>query len=596
MVCFIVFKTSLSSPLSFHWDHDIYEACPACVRAHELRTCDGKTKVTFEICSRHRDIRDAGTRVESTELFDSVLKDIRTLVHPLYSPVPTFPLATSTSSITATSREDLRKKVKITTAAGHDAVTARGVVTAGEARFTATAAGNGRHTFSGTGDTTPSSSSSRSGEVDLPWPEITYAHGGGCIASPEPEVVLKPKAAVEAMDQYARERLKNITALLDNGVSSSLGPGLDIDIDIDADTTDADAEDTESLLGESTLTSSKCCKDMSSCSSSSMALLLSSDVRAAAAREAQVFLRAEKKRLQACLATSSLAKGLYFKRCNGQWVNAVDDVLVVDEGRGRGRGSQGAGEGEGEGRYVVSGRTGVCSLASDDGVNNHRHRKEEVEEENCRAAVAAGTTKDDQLGSSDTNNPPSHGQVEDEVGAESRPSPPPTRASTPSMTPRDTTATSISPITPGSLKSSSSSSSSHGGAGTLTTTPSSTAGVGLEEVSHRYTSDYDDDDNDDGYGFGYCYGYALLRHDATTHSLMNFPASSSKFIWTGGRAPPPPPPPPPSPDTTETPSFGYLVLQSREQLVRSGQCTEEDLCMTSWVFSRMMTKQAGESA
>jgi hypothetical protein len=40
-------------PLSSHGGQDMYAVCPGCVRAHERRTCDGHTEVTFEFCEKH---------------------------------------------------------------------------------------------------------------------------------------------------------------------------------------------------------------------------------------------------------------------------------------------------------------------------------------------------------------------------------------------------------------------------------------------------------------------------------------------------------------------------------------------------------------
>jgi hypothetical protein len=55
MVFVILFDYTLDVPLFYHWGQDMYEACPSCVRAHELRTCDGETTVSFEICKKHED-------------------------------------------------------------------------------------------------------------------------------------------------------------------------------------------------------------------------------------------------------------------------------------------------------------------------------------------------------------------------------------------------------------------------------------------------------------------------------------------------------------------------------------------------------------
>ncbi|KIW28546.1 uncharacterized protein PV07_08200 [Cladophialophora immunda] len=514
-------------------------------------------------------------------------------------------------------------------------------------------------------------------ELDLPRPKITYAHGGGCVYSPEPEVVLKPRAAVVAMDQYARERLMNITALLDSGISCNLGADLDIGPDADMDSlfgdvtqgsnstcctaetpSGPDASIWPATLPSSGLTGDECApgsrrddtpststpqsfsgrldktpsmlsgpsqlekavfshvtnaisdnywsrrqdclrqqgeeaqqeyeRKLKSRSQSPLAIehalqgknqigaehhaakrndsvsmamdqstpatLARRAIHAAAEREAWALLHAEKERLQASLATSSLAKGLYFKRCNGQWVNAVDDVLVV--------GSRGDRNGD-EGGRVFCG-TGVRDLQGDEDVCGEKVM------EKGKAAAKATATKDDQLGSVHGNHHPSQGHDEEEAEADS---------STPSMTMSSTTeTTSISSISLASPVPSSRSSSSL--ARPLTTTPCNTVDC-PEEYESVDTSKAG-------------YGYALLHHGDATQSLV-IPSSSALASSSSSPSSPSSSSPLHFPSAAagrarlshDTPSFEYLVLQGREQLVRSGQCTEEDLCMTSWGHNRL---------
>ncbi|KIY02588.1 uncharacterized protein Z520_01053 [Fonsecaea multimorphosa CBS 102226] len=575
MVLLIVFKSSLLGPLSFDWDHDIYEACPACVRAHELRTCDGKTKVTFETCQKHRDAAD--TQAESTALEDAVLKEIRSLVHPLYSPIPTFPVITST--ITAKSKEDLRKKVKVTTVTEHQhqhtVVSRRGV-------HAPATRGNGRDI----------SGKATAREMDQPWPEIKYAHGGGCIYSPEPEVVLKPRAAVAVMDQYAREKLRNITALLDSGITCTLGPQLDVEPDADMDS--RFGAGTQGSLRPGPGSSGSTCVAAAAAddeSTLSPATLMLRAINAAAAAEARALLVAEKERLEACLATSALAKGLYFKRCNGQCVNALGDVLVGDQ--------------------VPNGR---------------KAKEEEVTKKDDQSASTCNDASAKAHPALFNSHPQDHlhvgegVEVEVQVEAETESSTL-TRTSTPSVTtPRSATPsldTSISPTSsPGSPDSptttTNSSSSSNDNDNCITT--STTSGT-LEDlkpkVPPRRRVDPDpypspppspptkfSNNSSYGYGYGYGYGYAVLPNDDSTHGLLkpgtqtaSSPTSTSispftspsSTTGTGGSAGPIRFPPP------EQPSFTYAMLQAREQLVRSGQVTDENLCSVSWGYNGIIS-------
>lgn len=45
---------------------------------------------------------------------------------------------------------------------------------------------------------------------------------------------------------------------------------------------------------------------------------------------ARVALNIERKRLENCLAASNTAKGMYMKRCTGEYRNALDDELIPD--------------------------------------------------------------------------------------------------------------------------------------------------------------------------------------------------------------------------------------------------------------------------
>ncbi|OAL38810.1 hypothetical protein AYO20_02016 [Fonsecaea nubica] len=522
---------------------------------------------------------DTRVKTESTALDEAVLKELRTLVHPLYSPVPTFPTVTST--ITVKSREDLRKEVKVTTVTENTTDTQRSPRKRGHT----TGAGRKRHIPG-------ESASSRVRELDLPRPEITYAHGGGCIYSEEPDVVFKPRTAVVETDQHARERLRNIVALLDSGISCNLGP--ELDIDPDADVHALFGEDTVLDLGRYQSTSTLPPSDFTDGQPTTPSALVRRMINAAAHDEARAILSAEKERLEECLATSSLAKGLYFKRCNGQWVNAVGDVLVVDgrdeaEGKGNGHNHSPGGEEPGNNRRQ--------DLAGDEagGCGKVKGKKEKEKE-------GAAVSKDGQLGGAHDTGPAFPLQAARDEEELDTTSPPLSRIFTPSMTPSSSTASaSVSSRSNGSPGSSSRSSgggdSDTGDDGDISPLKATACATndGVEEprtTDSATSSGY-------SYGYGYGYGYAVPlgrpRDDTTTpdpilpsaRALLS--SCSSSRIRSSS--------PPASAgfqtclahphNTPSTPSFGYDMLQSREQLVRAGQCTDEDLCITSWGYNRL---------
>ncbi|KAJ9604095.1 hypothetical protein H2200_011618 [Cladophialophora chaetospira] len=235
------------------------------------------------------------------------LNDFRVLTHPNYSPVPIFPI--TAAGLTIVDNWHLYKSVKITPYLEH--------VIAGDF----SAQWQERATRTPDGPTVFEKGRVRR----VPVVEVTYAHASGCVYGDQPDVVIKSRQVVQAMDEYARERLRNINALLEAGVSYVLGPGLDAEFadkveqggcraGPDSAIFSTSASDASSIDG-----SDSCAED----SAAATERLISEMARS----ETQALLRAEKKRLEECLATSSLAKGLYFKRCNGAWVSGVGDVL-----------------------------------------------------------------------------------------------------------------------------------------------------------------------------------------------------------------------------------------------------------------------------
>lgn len=202
-----------------------------------------------------------------------MLNEIRELVHPLFSTVPE----------PEVSRKTLRKNIKFTTVEPTRA---------------------GRRALTRNKDKENDAYDTK----DLPYPVISYGHAKGCIYSDTPDVVIKSADAVKAMDDDARTRLANINALLAADVDF-----IDADLDFSKGSRSSTSHST-SISGASSL------------SSTDGADLAAIFARAVQQEAAEVML-AEKRRLEECLATSGLTKGLYLKRCNGEYRNALDDVL-----------------------------------------------------------------------------------------------------------------------------------------------------------------------------------------------------------------------------------------------------------------------------
>lgn len=269
-------------------------------------------------------------------MFDpGMMDDIRSLVHPLYSPIPTFPV--TTDSLCVDTKDDLRKRIKITTAVDPKAPAAPRIASAGFCSYL-----NLRHL-----------EEERANVKSLPVPKITYAHGGGCIYSNTPDVVLKSAEAVAAMDGFAREKLVNITALLDAGVDYESGPGSDLEEALkacmksnsddeededDEDDDDEAAADQESEANPKSKPKSKPIKppSMPDIHLNGVEVFNASQeltqrlINNFAESEARARMRTEKTRLEEALKTSALVKGMYFKRCNGQYVSALGDILEFE--------------------------------------------------------------------------------------------------------------------------------------------------------------------------------------------------------------------------------------------------------------------------
>ncbi|EXJ67049.1 uncharacterized protein A1O5_09695 [Cladophialophora psammophila CBS 110553] len=310
------------------------------------------------------------------------------------------------------------------------------------------------------------------------------------------------------MDQYAKERLRKIIALLESGIDSNLGPQLDTILSKD-DQVGEGKDSSHSACIEETAPNSA----LDTCSATLLSEVAADEsplaalgrhAFRAAENEAQALLRAEKKRLEERLATSPLAKGIYWKRCNGQWVNGLGDVLV-DSGRGGNEGTMVAGT---EARGVMMDQEGVDERGS---------------------MGAASTLAQDHV---------------DEGVADLSTL---TWTSTPNLAMSTTAATSISSLSLGSPNLSD------------TTPLKPTVCTGSLAVPNSA-------DSKAGH-----YGYALLCHDDVSPGQGALPSSSLLASQAC---------------LANFSSFEYLMLQNREQLVRSGQCREEDLCITCWAYNR----------
>lgn len=235
-------------------------------------------------------------RIQNPNFDRPTLNYFRNLIHPLYSPIPEPEIP----------RLQLREELKIEIP---DSVIL------------------GRSIFG-------MDSAKRSLE---PYTMIEYAHGR-CVLGGSPDVVMVSKEAVQKMDENASKRLKNISALLDAGVCVG-------DRDTDYAELLAVAEDDVdgsifASFPEDGRSQSPSSANLSSSSQAVSPTVLKPGLDAwwsTNTTEARVrsLLTSEKKRLKECLATSSLAKAMYFKRCNGEYINALDDVLCLDIARGK---------------------------------------------------------------------------------------------------------------------------------------------------------------------------------------------------------------------------------------------------------------------
>jgi hypothetical protein len=266
----------------------------------------------------------------------AMLNEIRNIVHPLYSSVPSPEL----------DRKQLLKKIKITTAdLPRPPLCWRGQPSAIDVPISTTGKYDNNNTNNGcdgNGD----------GDI-LPHPVISHAHGKGCVYSDKPDVVVKSAEFVKTIDTFARMRLENLTRLLDAGITyvddavkvactrrdeKSTLPSTTSTAASTTSASPASTSETESELSDldrnTTATSFTSAlsrggeKEDADVDADVDSISLTRLFARLAANEVTDKMRSEQMRLQACLATSSLAKGLYWKRCNGVYRNALDDELL----------------------------------------------------------------------------------------------------------------------------------------------------------------------------------------------------------------------------------------------------------------------------
>jgi hypothetical protein len=174
----------------------------------------------------------------------------------------------------------------------------------------------------------------------LPRPRIVtqYAHATGCVHSGKPDVKLLSKPSVEYFDALARKRLANIRTLLETEVDYEVGPNpYAACMALAKAHVDFDSSEDDSRL--STRSASATGSDVASVFSNTLPQSsrggLTDEEAArfiyfATKAETCAQLRAEEKRLADSIATSSLAKGMYVKKCNGEYVNGLGDVLPTE--------------------------------------------------------------------------------------------------------------------------------------------------------------------------------------------------------------------------------------------------------------------------
>ncbi|EHY55354.1 hypothetical protein HRR83_008801 [Exophiala dermatitidis] len=325
------FSNKLSDPCCYHWGYENYRACPVCVRAHELRTCDGETFVSFHLCERHAETRYKGN------MEDWMLTYVRTLVHPYYSPIysqdttckkPGMEISLSTNDRPPFDRnnpaecwDQLSKSQQKNRKRRRPKLTAPAVLV-------------------------------------FPEPKVTWAHAKGCFHSDKPDVVIKNKDEVELMDQFAKQRLQNINDLLNGPIDAILDDHMRQSRDLiynriaQEEREDKLYHDEELSREYEAFSGVEVNNPLIDPNDSAQVDEVGGDDRIADNKktsgqnrdkkkvhpliqafeeDAKKYLVWEKARLEALIPLSSVAKAFYFKRCNGEYRNGVQDILVRKE-------------------------------------------------------------------------------------------------------------------------------------------------------------------------------------------------------------------------------------------------------------------------
>ncbi|KAG9771986.1 hypothetical protein KCU88_g6241, partial [Aureobasidium melanogenum] len=325
------FSNKLSDPCCYHWGYENYRACPVCVRAHELRTCDGETFVSFHLCERHAETRYKGN------MEDWMLTYVRTLVHPYYSPIysqdttckkPGTEISLSTNDRPPFDRnnpaecwDQLSKSQQKNRKRRRPKLTAPAVLV-------------------------------------FPEPKVTWAHAKGCFHSDKPDVVIKDKDEVKLMDQFAKQRLQNINDLLNGPIDAILDDHMRQSRDLiynriaQEEREDKLYHDEELSREYEAFSGVEVNNPLIDPNDSAQVDEVGGDDRIADNKktsgqnrdkkkvhpliqafeeDAKKYLVWEKARLEALIPLSSVAKAFYFKRCNGEYRNGVQDILVRKE-------------------------------------------------------------------------------------------------------------------------------------------------------------------------------------------------------------------------------------------------------------------------
>lgn len=102
--------------------------------------------------------------------------------------------------------------------------------------------------------------------VEMVQPDVVYAHAEGCCRTDNPDFIIISLDSIALLDQIVAKRLENIVTILESGISTLERPRL----------------------------------------------------------------LAERSRLEHSLGSNNKAKGVYLRRCNGEFRNSLDDEIISD--------------------------------------------------------------------------------------------------------------------------------------------------------------------------------------------------------------------------------------------------------------------------